>query len=139
VSQTVNLRNVFVLLGLVITTTALIFFAVEFQDVISEWGRVLALSELAVGFIALGVHLEHTMQESALTSKSGWGWLKVTNAFYILGAVGVFSAVIAFIALDDLDRLFKVLALLAVGIGLILVAARFMGGRSASDKNGPSN
>lgn len=121
----VNLRNVLTLLGIIITTAGMIYFAVEFVDVISEWGRVVSLILLAVVFIALGVHFEQTGGDEIATQR-GWARLRVNTALYILGAVSSFAAVVAFFAVDDLDRLYKVAATIVLGLGLILAAARRM-------------
>lgn len=125
--EAVNFRNVLVLLGIVITTVGLGYFAFEFSDVISDWGRVLDLVLLAVIFVALGVHLEKHGDASEAIERTGWRWLKGTNALYVLGAVSAFGAVVAFLAVDDLHRLVKVLVTLVLGLGLILVAARRYG------------
>lgn len=125
--QAVNFHNVLVLLGVVVTTVGLIYFAVEFMDVISDWGRVLSLVLLGVLFVALGVHYEQGGDATEVVEHSGWRWLRVTNALYVLGAVATFGAVIAFLAIDELDRIWKVLGTLALGLALILVAARRFG------------
>lgn len=122
--EAVNLRNVLTLVGIVVTTLGLVFFATEFVDVISDWGRVASLALLTVVFVSLGVHFEQTSEGAALAPHSGWRWLKVNNALYLLGAISAFAAVVAFFAIDDLDRLWKVAATIALGLALILVAAR---------------
>jgi hypothetical protein len=122
-----NLRNVLTLLGIILTTAGVIYFATEFFGVISMWGRVLDLALFAVVFIALGVHFDE-QGEDELFGTRGWRWLRVTNALYILGAISTFAAVIAFFA-TDLDRIWKVLGTIAVGVLLILGAARFLSHR----------
>lgn len=121
----VNLRNVLILLGIVLTTTGIVYFATEFFGVISSWGRVLDLALFATLFIALGVHFDARGEDEIVDGHRGWRWLRVTNALYILGAVATFAAVIAFFA-TDLDRIWKVLVTILVGLGLILGAAQFM-------------
>lgn len=120
----VNLRNVLTLVGIVVTTAGLVFFATEFVDVISDWGRVASLALLTVLFVSLGVHFEQTAEGAAVASHSGWRWLKVNNALYLLGAFAAFATVIAFFAIQELDRLWKVVVTIALGLGLILAAAR---------------
>lgn len=120
----VNLRNVLVLLGIILTTAGLIYFATEFVDLISEWGRFVSLGLLTVVFVALGVHFDHTPDATELVGRRGWRWLKVTNALYVLGAIGALSTVIAFFTIDDLDRIWKVLGAIAGGLALIMAAAR---------------
>ena len=120
----VNLRNVLTLVGIVVTTLGVVFFATEFVDVVSDWGRVLSLALLCVLFVALGVHFEQTAEGAVLTAHSGWRWLKVNNALYLLGAIAAFAAVVAFFAVDDIGRLWKVGGTIALGLGLILAAAR---------------
>lgn len=127
--QAVNLRNVLVLLGIVITTVGLVYFATEFVDVISDWGRVVSLVLLGVVFVALGVHFEQAGESGEVVPHSGWRWLKATNALYLLGAVAAFAAVISFFSIETLDRVWKVLGTVAVGLGLILFAARRLGKR----------
>ncbi|GEM_PF-6569232 len=126
----VNLRNVLVLLGIVLTTAGIIFFATEFSDLISDWGRVLDLALFAVVFVSLGVHFDQRGDDEVIGHR-GWRWLRVTNALYILGAIATLGAVIAFFA-TDLDRLWKVLITILVGIGLILGASLVVGRRSPS-------
>ncbi|MEA3199941.1 MAG: hypothetical protein QOE90_1369 [Thermoplasmata archaeon] len=120
----VNLRNVLVLLGIVLTTIGIVYFATEFSDVISNWGRVLDLALFAVLFVALGVHFDAQGDDEVIAAH-GWRWLRVTNALYILGAIATFGAAIAFFA-TDLDRIWKVLIVILVGLGLILGAAGVM-------------
>lgn len=120
----VNLRNVLVLLGIIVTTAAMLYFATEFVDLISEWGRFASLVLLTVLFVALGAHFDASPDPTELVSRRGWRWLKVTNALYVLGAIGALASVIAFFAVDDLDRVWKVLAAIAVGLGLIVFAAQ---------------
>lgn len=122
----VNLRNVLVLLGIIITTAGMIYFAFEFVDLISEWGRFLALGLLTVVFLALGAHFAQQGDATEILAANGWRWLKVTNALYVLGAIGALSTVIAFFAIDDLDRIWKVLVAILGGLALILAAARRM-------------
>lgn len=122
-----NLRNVLVLIGIVITTMGIVFFATEFSDLISGWGRVLDLALFAVLFVSLGVHFDE-QGDDELIGHRGWRWLRVTNALYILGAIATFGTVIAFFA-TDLDRIWKVLITIVLGFALILGAARVMGKR----------
>lgn len=124
----VNLRNVLVLLGIIITTAGLIFFAVEFVDLISDWGRFLSLGLLTVVFVALGVHFEESTDPTELVGRPGWRWLKVTTALYVLGAIGALSTVIAFFAISELDRVWKALGAIFGGLALILAAAKWWGG-----------
>lgn len=126
----VNVRNVLVLLGIIVTTAGLIYFATEFVDLVSDWGRFLSLGLLTVIFVALGLHFDQSPDAGGLVGYSGWRWLKVTNALYVLGAIGALSSVIAFFAIDDLDRIWKVLGAIFGGLALILFAARRRGKRS---------
>jgi len=133
-SAQVNLRNVLVLLGIIITTAGMIYFAFEFVDLISEWGRFVSLALLTTVFVSLGAHFNQDADASELLAARGWRWLKVTNALFVLGAIGALSTVIAFFAIDDLDRIWKVLAAILGGLGLILVAARRLNPREATEK-----
>ena len=129
-SENVNVRNVLVLLGIIITTAGLIYFATEFVDLISDWGRFLSLGLLTVVFVSLGLHFDE-QGAAELIGHTGWRWLKVTNALYVLGAIGALATTIAFFAIDDLDRLWKVLGAILGGLLLILFAARRIQSRSA--------
>lgn len=120
----VVLRNVYVLLGIIITAMAIIYFATEFGTDLSPWGRVLDLALLSVIFVALGAHFAATGDATEVVERNGWKWLRVTNALYILGAVGAFAAVIAFFVVPDVQPIVKVGAMMIVGLGLILAAAR---------------
>ena len=126
----VNLRNVLTLVGILVTTLGVVYFSTEFIDVISDWGRVLSLVLLCVMFVALGVHFDQTREGAELVGHSGWRWLKVNNALYLLGAIAAFAAVVAFFLIGDLSRLWKVGVTIALGLGLILVAARRLDPRS---------
>lgn len=130
----VNLRNVLVLLGIIITTSGLVYFATEFVDLISEWGRFVSLGLLTVVFVSLGVHFDHTPDATALVGRRGWRWLKVTNALYVLGAIGALSTVIAFFTIDELDRIWKVLGAIVGGLALIMAAARRMQAGESTEK-----
>lgn len=120
----VNFRNVLVLLGIVVTTMGLVYFGTEFLDIISDWGRFGSLVLLGIIFVSLGVHFEQSGDATELVERHGWRWLRVTNALYILGAVSAFASVIAFFAVDDVDRVVKVLVTIFAGLGLILFAAK---------------
>lgn len=123
-TREVNVRNVLVLLGIIVTTAGLIYFATEFVDLISDWGRFLSLGLLTTLFVALGVHFDRSPEASELIGHEGWRWLKVTNALYVLGAIGALSTTIAFFAIDELDRIWKVLGAIFGGLALILAASR---------------
>lgn len=129
-AQEVNVRNVLVLLGIIVTTAGLIYFATEFVDLVSDWGRFLSLGLLTVVFVSLGLHFDQAPGASELLGHSGWRWLKVTNALYVLGAIAALSTTIAFFAIDDLDRIWKVLGAIFGGLALILFAARRWTGRT---------
>lgn len=125
----VHVRNVLVLLGIIISAAGVIYFATEFGGELSEWGRVLDLALLGVVFIALGVDQTARGEASEVVDRSGWRWLKVTNALFILGAVAGLGMVIVFFTVD-LRPVYKVLIALAVGLALILGAARWFSGKS---------
>ncbi|HUR69645.1 MAG TPA: hypothetical protein VM370_10395 [Candidatus Thermoplasmatota archaeon] len=125
--SSVQMRNVLVLLGIILTAGGILYFAVEFGVELSEWGRVLDLFLLGVVFIALGAHFNATGDPTELVERSGWRWLRVTNALYILGATATFAALIAFFAVPDLRPIWKVAIAIVVGLALILVAARRWG------------
>ena len=120
----VHTRNVLVLMGIIVTVFGLVYFATEFIDVISDWGRVASFVLLAVVFVSLGMHFGQAGDPTELVDRGGWRWLRVTNALYILGAVCAGGGVIAFFAVEGVDRLVKVLVTIGLGLGLILVAAR---------------
>mgnify|MGYP000085347879 CR=1 FL=1 len=126
-----NFRNVLVLLGIIVTSAGLIYFSVEFVDLISEWGRVLSLLLFGVLFVALGFYFDAQPESSELVATRGWRWLRVDNALYLLGAVTSFGSVIAFFAVDEIDRVWKVLIVIGLGLGLILAAGRFVSRRHA--------
>ena len=119
-----NIRNTIVLLGIVVTSIALIYFATEFADVISEWGRVLDFLLLAVIYISLGLHFAGMETGTELVHARGWKWLRTTTAFYILGLVAGGSTVVAFLSVDSIDRALKLLVVAVLGLGLILAAAQ---------------
>lgn len=127
--RALHTRNVLVLVGILITAAGIIYFATEFIDRISEWGRLLAMVLLAVFFVALGVHFEQQGEGDELSARHGWRWLRVGSALFILGIVSAFVAAIVFLSMDEVDRVFKVLATIVVGLGLILFAARRVGPR----------
>ena len=118
-----SLRNVLLLLGVVVTTVGLIYFATAFADVISDWGRVISLALLTVIYVSLGVHFAGTMESDPIVARPGWQWLRVATALYVLGLVSGFSSVIAFLVIDDVSRVVKVLVVLGLGLALIVTAA----------------
>lgn len=127
-----NFRNTLILLGIIITTVGLIYFATEFTDIISEWGRTISLGLLTVIYVSLGLHFARTTESDALVQRPGWGWLRVATALYLLGLVGGFSTVMSFLFIDEIDRVWKVLSTILLGLVLIVVAARFFGRRHPS-------
>lgn len=127
--QTLVLRNVFILLGIIVTVIGLIYFASELIDRLSDVGRVLSLVLLTVMFVSLGRHFEGSSEGDEVVDRAGWRWLRVTSALYLLGLVASVTAVFVFLALDGLDPLAKAGATLFVGLGLILWAARRFGAR----------
>ena len=119
-----NFRNTLVLLGIVITTIGVIYFAFEFADVISDWGRVIDFLLLTVAYSAMGLHFASIETSPELMHARGWRWLRTTTAFYILGLVGGAATVISFLSVDGVDRALKLLVIVALGLGLILFAAQ---------------
>lgn len=118
-----NMRNTVVLLGIIVTTIGVIYFATAFAGIISEWGRVLDFFLLAVVYISLGLHFASLETGTELVHARGWKWLRTTTAFYILGLVGGGATVIAFLNVDAVDRALKLLIVVVLGLGLILAAA----------------
>lgn len=125
----VHVRNVLVLLGIIVTSAAIIYFATEFGRELSEWGRVIDLLLLSVVFISLGVDAATRGDATELVEKGGWRWLRVTNALYIIGAIAAFGTVIVFFGVGTIRPVFKVLIALAIGLALIMVAAWRFGGK----------
>lgn len=118
-----NFRNTVVLLGIIVTTIGVVYFATAFSGIISEWGRVLDFALLTVIYVALGLHFAAMETDPELVHARGWRWLRTTTAFYILGLVGGGATVIAFLNVDAVNRAIKLLVVVALGLGLILVAA----------------
>lgn len=123
-----NFRNTVVLMGIVVTTIGLVYFATEFADLVSEWGRVIDFALLTVIYVALGFHFAALESGTELVHARGWKWLRTTTAFYILGLVGGGATVIAFLSVDAIPRPLKLLVVVGLGLGLILVAASRLGG-----------
>lgn len=122
-----HFRNVVVLLGILVTSVGLIYFATEFFDRISEWGRLASMLLLATFFVSLGLHFERHGEGDELVSRSGWRWLRVGTALFVLGLVSGVIAAIVFLSMDSVDRTVKVLVTIGAGLALILVASRFLG------------
>ena len=127
-----NFRNVLVLLGIIITSIGLIYFSFAFADLISQWGRVIDFALLTVIYVALGLHFAAQETGVELVRVRGWKWLRTTTAFYILGLVGGGASVIAFLNVDSLNRAIRLLVVVALGLGLILVAASRFGRTKAT-------
>lgn len=125
--RALHTRNVLILVGILITSAGIIYFATEFIDRISEWGRLASMVLLAVFFVSLGIHFEQQGEGGEVSARHAWRWLRVGSALFILGIVSAFIAAIVFLSMDDIDRVFKVLVTIAVGLGLILFAARRFG------------
>lgn len=118
-----NFRNSLILMGIIITVIAIIYFATQFADVITEWGRVLDFLLLTVAYTALGLHFASLETSPELLHVRGWRWLRTTTAFFILGLVGGGATVIAFLNVDAVDRALKLLVVVSLGLALILFAA----------------
>lgn len=119
-----NFRNTLVLLGIVITTIGVVYFAFAFSDIISEWGRVLDFVLLSVAYTAMGLHFAHMETTQELFHARGWRWLRTTTAFFLLGIIGGAAAVIAFLNVESVNRALKLLIIVALGLALILFAAQ---------------
>lgn len=119
-----HLRNVLVLTGIVVAGVGIIYFASEFIDRLSPWTRVASLVLLAVMCTSLGRHFETRGEGTELVDRRGWRWLRVTTALYVLGLLSALSSVIAFLGLDDVDRLVKAAVAIAVGLGIVVFGAR---------------
>jgi hypothetical protein len=122
-----NFRNTIVLLGVVITTIALVYFATAFAPLISEWGRVLDFFLLAVTYTSLGLHFASIETTPELAHARGWRWLRTTTAFYLLGLVSGGATIIAFLNVDAVSKPLKLLVVVVLGLALILVAATRVG------------
>lgn len=122
-----NFRNLLILIGIVITSVGLIYFATEFFDRISDWGRFVSMALLTVVFVALGAHFEQGPEAHDQTALGSWRWLRVTTALYVLGLVASLVAVVVFLSMEDVDRIVKVMVTILFGLALILVAARRYG------------
>ena len=118
-----NFRNTIVLLGIVVTTIGIVYFATAFEGVITEWGRVIDFGLLTVIYVSMGFHFAGMESDPELVHARGWRWLRTTTAFYILGLVGGGATVIAFLNVDALNRAVKLLVVVGLGLALILVAA----------------
>ncbi|MFA5862663.1 MAG: hypothetical protein WDA16_13305 [Candidatus Thermoplasmatota archaeon] len=130
-----NFRNSIVLLGVVITTIGLIYFAFAFEDIISQWGRVIDFLLLAIIYISMGLHFASMETSPELLHARGWRWLRTTTAFYLLGIFGGGATVIAFLNVDALNRAIKLLVVVTLGLALILIAAtRFGKGHGAAEQ-----
>lgn len=119
-----HVRNVLVTIGILVAGVGIVYFATEFIDRISPWGRLASLVLLAVMCTALGRHFETSSEEAALVDRDGWRWLRVPTALYLLGLVAAFAAVIVFMGLDDVDRLLKAAVAIAVGLAIVVLGAR---------------
>lgn len=115
-----NFRVVVILLGVLVTSLGVVYFATEFIDRLSDWGIVLSLLLLTVVFVSLGLHFEQQPAPDA-------PWLRIPVALYALALVSGLVAAIRFLAIDELNRIVKVLVILALGLGMLFAAARWLG------------
>ena len=76
-----TLRSVLTMLGVVITSLGVLYFAVELGHQMSDPGRVLSLVLLTTIYVSLGRHFEATFPEP------GRRFFRVPVALYALGAV----------------------------------------------------
>lgn len=119
-----HLRNVLVLIGILVAGIGIVFFATEFIDRISEWGRLASLVLLAVMCTALARHFEHEEAGSQLVARRGWRWLRVTTALYLLGLTAALAAVIVFMGIEAIDRLIRVAIAIVLGLAIVVFGAR---------------
>ncbi|MGQ0536145.1 MAG: hypothetical protein ACT4PT_08740 [Methanobacteriota archaeon] len=119
-----NFRNVLIVLGIVIVTVSIIYFATQFIDKLSQWGRVIDLVLLTVILVALGRHFEESLPATELIEHPKWRWVRVTTALYLLALVATITGVIVFLNIDGVPRLVKVFGAMLLGLALIFVAAR---------------
>lgn len=119
-------RNMLILIGIVVASIGIIYFATVFIDRISEWGRLASTVLLVIVFVSLGLHFE-AAEDAPHDLRSGWEWLRITTALYVLGLLSALVAVVVFLGMEQVDRVIKVLATILVGLGLILVAGKRYG------------
>lgn len=119
-----NLRNTLILLGLILSGVGIIYFATEFIDRLSDWGRVASLGLLATIFVALGRHFETLPEGGELLERKGWHWLRLPTVLYVLGLLAGLTGVIVFLGIDEVDRLVKAAVAILGGLLLILWAAK---------------
>lgn len=125
-----NAHNVLVLLGIIVTVVGIVYFATEFIDRLSNWGKLAILALLTGAFIALGAGFEDA-SGGRLFSSPRLRWARLPTALYLIGAVGGLVTVIFFVGMDEVDKRVKILGTIAVGLSLIFLAARLARSRSA--------
>lgn len=126
--QVFHLRNVLLIAGVLVASAGTVYFATELHHRLSEAGRVLSLLLLSLVYGGLGHHFQDDDADGLVVEKRGWRWLRVSTILYGLGLLAAATGVIVFLSIDALDRLVKAGAVIALGLALILLAARRFGG-----------
>lgn len=121
-----HLRNVLLLVGVIVASIGTIYFAAELHDRLSEAGRVASLILLGLVYGGLGHHFQDD-KDGFLVEKKGWRWLRVSTVLYGLGILAAGTAIFVFLGIDALDRLVKAAIVIALGLALILLAAKRFG------------
>lgn len=121
-----HLRNVLVVIGILVAGIGIVFFATEFIDRISPWGRLASLVLLAVLCTSMARHFEQEETDASLVDREGWRWLRVTTALYVLGLVAALASVIVFMGIDELGRLTRVAVAIALGLAIVVLGARYV-------------
>lgn len=132
-----TLQGALTFLGFVLATFAIVYFAAEFVAPLSEWTKIAALLLAAVAFVYLGVYFQQTAIGVPFFDGPRLRWLRPAVVAWLLGLMSVIWADIVFFGTPGLPRPLKVLATLALGIALIVVAARMRKAPSSAEPQGP--
>lgn len=118
------LQGALTFLGFAISVLAVLYFAIEYIPRVSPWSQVATLILVGLAFAFLGTYLKSTVVGEPFFGGERLRWLRAPVVLYLLAVLSGIVAELVFLGIDDVAKPVKILASLAIGIGLIVVVAR---------------
>lgn len=118
-----TLQGALTFLGFAISLMAVFYFATTYLGQVSPWTQLAALVLLGLAFAFLGVYIRGTQVGQPFFAGPRLSWLAPANVLYLAAIFCGLVAEIVFLGMDDVAVPLKILASLAVGVGLIVAVA----------------
>lgn len=119
-----NMEGALTFVGFAISVLAILYFSFEYIPEVSPWSQVAALLLLAVSFWAFARYVNATVVGEPFFGGPRLSWLRPANIFNLLAIIAAIVADMAFFDVPRIDTPVKVLVSLAVGVAIVIVAAK---------------